>query len=80
MKCRVQARTDTGKAQGLDEILFVTRERQADATYKHDYYLSNAADEVPSAEFARVVKAAHRIEECFERAKVGEAGFWLTIR
>ena len=48
----------------------MTRERQADATYKHDYYLSNAADEVPSAEFALgVAKAAHRIEECFERAK-----------
>ena len=72
VKCRVQARTDTG-GTGPDEILFVTRERQADATYKHDYYLSNAADEVPSAEFARVAKAAHRIEECFERAK-GEAG------
>jgi hypothetical protein len=72
VKCRVQARTDTG-GTGPDEILFVTRERQADATYKHDYYLSNAADDVPLAEFARVAKAAHRIEECFERAK-GEAG------
>ena len=28
---------------------------------------------MPLAEFARVAKAAHRIEECFERAK-GEAG------
>jgi SRSO17 transposase len=72
VKCRVQARTDTG-GTGPDEILFVTRERQADTTYKHDYYLSNAADDVPLAEFARVAKAAHRIEECFERAK-GEAG------
>ena len=64
--------TDTG-GTGPDEILFVTRERQADATYKHDYYFSNATDDVPLAEFARVAKAAHRIEECFERAK-GEAG------
>jgi SRSO17 transposase len=72
VKCRVQARTDTGGA-GPDEILFVTRERQADETYKHDYYLSNATDDVPLKEFARVAKAAHRVEECFERAK-GEAG------
>ncbi len=72
VKCRVQARTETG-GTGPDEILFVTRERQADNTYKHDYYLSNADADVPLAEFARVAKAAHRIEECFERAK-GEAG------
>ena len=72
VKCHVQTRTDTG-GTGPDEILFVTRERQADNTYKHDYYLSNAAADVPLAEFARVAKAAHRIEECFERAK-GEAG------
>ena len=51
VKCRVQARTDTG-GTGPDEILFVTRERQADATYKHDYYFSNATDDVPLAEFA----------------------------
>ena len=72
VKCRVQARTDTG-GTGPDEILFVTRERQVDATYKHDYYFSNATDDVPLAEFARVAKAAHRIEECFRRGK-GEAG------
>ena len=38
VKCRVQARTDTG-GTGPEEMLFLTRERQADATYKHDYYL-----------------------------------------
>ena len=27
---------------GPEELLFVTRERQADGTFKHDYYLSNA--------------------------------------
>jgi SRSO17 transposase len=53
--------------------LFITRERQADGTFKHDYYLSNAQPEVELKEFSRVAKAAHRIEECFERAK-GEAG------
>jgi SRSO17 transposase len=35
--------------------------------------LSNADHATPLAELARVAKAAHRIEECFERAK-GEAG------
>jgi SRSO17 transposase len=51
----------------------VTRERQADGMFKHDYYLSNADPDAPLAELARVSEAAHRIEECFGRAK-GEAG------
>ena len=72
VKCRVQARTQTG-GTGPDEVLFLTRERQADNTYKVDYYLSNADADVPLEEFARVAKASHRVEECFERAK-GEAG------
>ena len=72
VKCRVQARTPTG-GTGLEEVLFITRERQADKTFKHDYYLSNADSEVPLEEFARVAKAEHRIEECLQRAK-GEAG------
>jgi SRSO17 transposase len=72
VKTRIQARTETG-GTGLDELLFVTRERQADNTYKLDYYLSNAELDVPLEEFARVAKAEHRVEECFERAK-GEAG------
>jgi SRSO17 transposase len=72
VKRRVQARTETG-GTGSEELLFVTRERQAGGTLKHDYYMSNAGPEVPLSELARVSKAAHRIEECFERAK-GEAG------
>jgi SRSO17 transposase len=40
---------------------------------KHDYYLSNAARGTPLVEFARVVKAAHRVEECLRRCK-SEAG------
>lgn len=72
VKCQVQARTETG-GTGPDELLFVTRERQANGTFKLDYYLSNAESDVPLAELARVAKAAHRIEQCFERAK-GEAG------
>jgi SRSO17 transposase len=72
VKHRVQARTETG-GTGPEEVLFLTRELQADNTYKLDYYLSNADADVPLEEFARVAKAAHRVEECFERAK-GEAG------
>ena len=54
-------------------MLFIMRERQADKTFKHDYYLSNADSGVRLEEFARVAKAEHRIEECLQRAK-GEAG------
>ncbi|MFO0888799.1 MAG: IS701 family transposase [Isosphaeraceae bacterium] len=72
VKRRVQARTETG-GTAPEELLFVTRERQADATFKHDYYLSNGAPELPLKELARVSRAAHRIEECIKTAK-GEAG------
>jgi SRSO17 transposase len=72
VKRRVQGRTETG-GTGPEELLMVTREGQTDGTFKHDYYLSNADPGVPLTELARVSKAAHRIEECFERAK-GEAG------
>jgi SRSO17 transposase len=71
VKVRVQAKT--APSQDGDETLVVIREPQADGSLKHDYYLSNAPVETPLAEFARVSKAAHRIEECFERAK-GESG------
>ena len=53
--------------------MFITREKQSDGTFKHDYYLSNADPATPLKELARVTRAAHRIEECFKRAK-GEAG------
>lgn len=69
----VQRRVQAKSGRGAAEVLFVTRERQADGAYKHDYHLSNAPPETPLAEFARVAKAEHRIEECLERAK-GEAG------
>jgi hypothetical protein len=49
------------------------KERQADGTFKRDYYLSNCAADVPPEDLARVAKAAHRIGECLERSK-GEAG------
>jgi len=69
---RVQAKTDRRRA-GPEETLVVLRTRQAEASFKHDYYLSNASAQTPLPEFARVAKAEHRIEECLQRAK-GEAG------
>ena len=71
-KTRVRAKTDR-RRNGPEETLVILREVQNDGTMKHDYYLSNASAETPLAEFARVAKAEHRIEECLERAK-GEAG------
>jgi SRSO17 transposase len=68
----VQARID-GKASDEAEWLVVFRERQGDGGWKHDYLLANAPLATPSAEFARVFKAEHRIEECLQRAK-SEAG------
>jgi SRSO17 transposase len=72
VKRRARARTPTG-GSGPEELLFIARERRADGTFKHDYYLSNAAPDVLLKELARVAKAEHRVEGCFERAK-GEAG------
>ena len=72
VKRRVQARTER-RGTGPEELLFMTRERQADNSFKLDYYLSNGDPDVPLDELSRVAKAEHRIEECFERAK-GEAG------
>jgi SRSO17 transposase len=68
----VQARTE-GRVSDVAELLVVFRERQGDGSWKHDYLLSNAPWGTPVAEFARVFKAQHRIEECLKRAK-GEAG------
>ncbi len=68
VKTRIQAKTDR-RRNGPEEMLVVLREEQSDGTMKHGYYLSNAAPETSLAEFARVAKAEHRIEECLQRAK-----------
>jgi SRSO17 transposase len=68
----VQARNE-GRVSDVAELLVVFRERQADGTWEHDYLLSNASLTTPPAEFARVFKAEHKVEECLQRAK-GEAG------
>jgi SRSO17 transposase len=72
VKRRVQARTER-RGTGPEELLFVTRERQADNSFKLDYHLSNGNSDLPLEELARVANAEHRIEECLKRAK-GEAG------
>jgi len=72
VKTRVQAKTDTNGV-GPEELLVVARRREDDGTWIHDYYLSNASADTPLAELARVAKAEHRVEDCFQRAK-SEAG------
>jgi SRSO17 transposase len=74
VKRRVVARTEK-RQEGHEEVLVVTRFRERDTrrVVQTDYYLSNASPETSEAEFARVAKAEHRIEECIQRAK-SEAG------
>ena len=74
LKRRVASRSNR-RQQGDEEMLVVIRYRDRDQheVVKVDYYLSNAAPETPLWEFARVAKAAHRIEECLHRSK-SEAG------
>ncbi|MFB3106382.1 MAG: IS701 family transposase [Pseudomonadales bacterium] len=74
IKRRVVARTDK-RQEGHEEVLVVIRyrDRDNDEVVKTDYYLSNATAETELAEFTRVAKAEHRIEECIQRAK-SEAG------
>jgi SRSO17 transposase len=71
MKAHVQ--TKLGRRNGPEETLVIFRERQGRKTIKHDYGLSNAPFDTPLREFARVLNAEHRIEECLRRAK-GETG------
>jgi SRSO17 transposase len=74
VKRRVVSRTHR-RQQGDEEMLVVIRSRDRDQqeVVKVDYYLSNAMPKTPLWEFARVAKAAHRIEECLQRSK-SEAG------
>jgi SRSO17 transposase len=72
VQTRVQIASDRRRIE-LEEILVATRERQADGTYKHDYYFGFAPPETSLKEFVGVAKTEHRVEECLQRAK-GEAG------
>ncbi len=66
--CRVQAKAD-GKRVGPEELLVIVRSGDEAGGTKHDYYLSNAPADTPHRELARVAKAEHRIEDCFQRGK-----------
>jgi len=71
LKRRVRARNEKRQESPDDELLVVLRyrDREHQTVTKTDYYLSNAERDTPLAEFARVAKAEHRIEECLERSK-----------
>jgi SRSO17 transposase len=70
---KVRVQTKLGRRNGPEETLVIFRERRGRKTIKRDYCLSNAPLATPLREFARVLNAEHRIEECLRRAK-GEAG------
>lgn len=72
---RVRTRNEQRRESPDEELLVVIRyrDREDQAVTKTDYYLSNGHPDTPLAEFARVAKAEHRIEECLERGK-SEAG------
>jgi SRSO17 transposase len=73
VKVPVMARTERSHGDAAEELLVVTRSRQDNDSLKYDYHLSNAAADSPLDELARVVKAAHRVEDGLKRAK-SEAG------
>jgi len=66
---RVLAKTERGKQGSGDSEWLVIVERPAGDGFTHDYYLSNAKDGTTYDEFARVILASHRVEDCFRRAK-----------
>jgi SRSO17 transposase len=59
--------------KGTEELLVVVRSADVQGNPKVDYHLSNAPEETPLEELARVATAEHRIEECIKRSK-SEAG------
>jgi SRSO17 transposase len=71
--CRVVARTERSWHEPAEELLIVTRRPEGKDKVKYDYYLSNAPADTPLEELSRVIKAEHRIEDSFKRAK-SEAG------
>jgi SRSO17 transposase len=68
-KRRVLARTERSWYEFAEELLIVTRSSQENGKAKYDYYLSNADPDTSLDELARVIKAAHRVEDAIKRAK-----------
>jgi SRSO17 transposase len=69
---RMLVKPDRSKVT-TEEMLVVIRRTDDEGEVIHDYYFSNADPKTPLAEFARVAKGEHRIEDCLQRGK-GEAG------
>jgi len=72
-KRQVVARTERSWYDFTEELLVVTRSVDQSGKVKYDYYLSNADSDTSLQELARVIKAAHRVEDAIKRAK-SEAG------
>ena len=72
-KRRVVARTERSWYGFTEELLAVTRSVDDNGKVKYDYYLCNADPDTSLQELARVIKAAHRVEDALKRAK-SEAG------
>jgi SRSO17 transposase len=73
VKRRVAARTERSWHDPTEELLVITRSADESDKIKYDYHLSNAHPDTSLDELARVVKAAHRVEDDLKRAK-SEAG------
>lgn len=73
IKRRVVAKTELSWYDPTGELLIVTRSPDEGGKIKYDYHLSNANVETSLEELARVIKAAHRVEDAIKRAK-SEAG------
>ena len=73
VKRRVVARTERSWYDPVEELLIVTRSADESGKIKYDYHLSSANPDTSLDELARVVKAAHRVEDDLKRAK-SEAG------
>ena len=71
VSCRVRAMIEN--EVGDEELLLVSRWRDETGKPRCDYYLSHGNSDSDLEEHARVIKAAHCIEEGFRRAK-GECG------
>lgn len=69
--CRVRAMI--GNEVGDEETLIVSKWREDTGKPRCDYYLSYNKERTDLDEYARVIKAAYRIEEAFHRGK-GECG------
>ncbi len=73
VKRRVVARTERSWYDPVEELRTVTRSADESGKIKHDHHLSSANPDTSLDELARLVKAAHRVEDGLKRAK-SEAG------